>query len=176
MKSEPEFSRPVRIDTIGAAPRPIAISADERERAALARRFDLARIDRLEANAELVRDRDSVITTGTLRAAVTQNCVATGLPVEAGIGEEFRIVFRPEPAANEVRDEVELSADECDVIFYSGAEIDLGEAIAETLSLSLDPWPRAPHADEMLRQAGVKSEAEAGPFGALAALRDRLGK
>ena len=37
----PEFSRPVRIDTLGAAPRNVAIEADEAERAALARRFGL---------------------------------------------------------------------------------------------------------------------------------------
>ena len=61
-------------------------------------------------------------------------------------------------------------------VFYDGAAIDVGEAVAETLSLSLDPYPRAPGAEEALEAAGVKSEEEAGPFAALAGLRDKLKK
>ena len=76
------------------------------------------------------------------------------------------------PAAPE--EEVELSESEMDVVFHDGAAIDVGEAVAETLSLGLDPYPRAPGADEALKAAGVKSEEEAGPFAALAGLRDKL--
>ena len=43
-----EFSRPFRIDTLGAEPRPVEIEAEPEERAALARRFGLVAIDRLE--------------------------------------------------------------------------------------------------------------------------------
>ena len=38
-----------------------------------------------------------------------------------------------------------------DVIFYEGETIDIGEAVAETLSLSLDPYPRAPGAETVLQ-------------------------
>jgi uncharacterized metal-binding protein YceD (DUF177 family) len=65
-----------------------------------------------------------------------------------------------------------------DVVFYAGTAIDLGEAVAETMSLSLDPWPRVADAEAVLRDAGVKGEEEAlaqtGPFAALAALKDKL--
>lgn len=174
MTHSPEFSRPVRIDTLGPAPRPMTIEAEPEERAALAERFDLVAIDRLGADAVLTLDGDTVTATGKLRARVTQSCVASTLPVEAAVEEEFRILFRPQPDAAHPDEEVELSGEECDVVFYSGASIDLGEAVAETLSLSLDPYPRSPEAEAVLRQAGVKGEAEAGPFGALAALRDKL--
>ncbi len=83
-------------------------------------------------------------------------------------------VIGPEPARTD--EEVELSETELDVTFYEGAEIDLGEAVAETLALSLDPFPRSAGADEALKAAGVKSEEEAGPFAALAGLRDKLKK
>lgn len=169
----PEFSRPFRIDTLGSGARAAPIAADAAEREALARRFDLVSIDRLEANAELTCDGGMVTAVGTLGAEVVQSCVATGLPVEARIDEPFRIQFRPPSAAEE---EVELGEEDLDVVFYDGAAIDLGEAIAETLALSLDPFPRAPEADAALREAGVKSEGEAGPFGALAGLRDKLKK
>ena len=53
---------------------------------------------------------------------------------------------------------------------------DLGEAVAQSFALLLDPFPRSPNADAVLKAAGVKEEGEVGPFGALAALKDKLGK
>jgi len=172
----PEFSRPVRIDTLGAEPRSVALEAEADERAALARRFGLPGIARLAAEAALVRRGEEVVATGRVEAAVTQSCVATGEPVEAKVDEPFELLFRPAPAADRPDVEVELSESELDVTFYEGGAIDLGEAVAETLALSLDPYPRAPGAEQALKAAGVKSEEEAGPFGALAGLRDKLAK
>lgn len=172
----PEFSRPVRIDTIGAEPRRMEISAEPEEREALARRFGLVAIHSLSAEAALSRNGETVIAEGKLKAEVTQSCVATAAPIDARLDEPFRIEFRPQPEAVSPDDEIELSEEELDVVFYDSASIDLGEAVAETLSLSLDPYPRAPGADEALKAAGVKDEAEAGPFAALAALKDKLGK
>jgi uncharacterized metal-binding protein YceD (DUF177 family) len=170
----PEFSRPVRIDTLGGEPRALSIEADGQERQALAGRFTLAGIDLLAAEVALTRDGDLVTASGRLTARVTQSCVATAVRVESSVDEEFRILFRPQPARAAEEDEIELSAAEMDVVFYDGASIDIGEAVAESLSLSLEPYPRAPDAEALLREAGVKSEAEAGPFGALAALKDKL--
>lgn len=172
-----EFSRTVRLDTIGPAPRAMAIEADAAEREALATRFDLQAIDHLSAELEVSRTGEMVIAAGRMRAKVTQSCVASGDPVPAEIDEPFRILFTPQPeAARGSEEEVELSEEDCDIVFYEGASIDIGEAVAETLSLSLDPWPRAPGAEQALKQAGVKAEGEVGPFAALAGLKDKLGK
>jgi uncharacterized metal-binding protein YceD (DUF177 family) len=172
--SAPEFSRTVRADTLGDEPRTLAIDADEAERAALARRFDLVAIGRLSAQAALVRKGADVVADGRIEAAVTQSCVATGEPVEAEVDEPFSLVFRRAPDPGRPDEEVELSEGDLDLIFYDGASIDLGEAVAETMAIALDPYPRAPGAEEALKAAGVKSEEEAGPFGALAALRDNM--
>lgn len=169
-----EFSRPVRLDTLGAEPKRLEIEADEDERRALAERFALPSIARLAAEAELVRKGEEVHASGRMRAAVTQSCVATGEPVPAELDEPFKLVFRPSPPAGGPDEEVELSEAELDVLYYDGAQVDLGEAVAETLALALDPYPRAAGADAALKAAGVASEAEAGPFGALAGLRDKL--
>lgn len=172
-----EFSRPVRIDTLTPAPRAMAIEADADERAALARRFGLQEIGVLKAELSLVRNGEAVTATGELSAEVVQSCVATGEPVPARVEEPFALLFRPQPETNP-DEEVELSEGELDVIFYAGALIDVGEAVAETLSLALDPYPRSPTADALLEQAGVLSEEEAraktGPFSGLAALKDKL--
>ncbi len=174
--SAPEFSRTVRVDTLGAAPRRIEIAADESERAALARRFGFVEIDRLEAEAAVAIRGDVVTAEGSIRAGVTQSCVATGEPVGEVVETPFAVEFRPHPKTSGPEEEIELQDGELDVVFYDGGAVDLGEAVAETLSLSVTSYPRAPGAEEHLREAGVKSEAEAGPFGALAGLKDKLGK
>ena len=102
--------------------------------------------------------------------------MVTGTGVPARVEETFEITFRPQPSGTGGDDEIELSEGEMDVVFYDGGAVDLGEAVAETLSLALDPYPRAPEAIDVLKAAGVKSEEEAGAFGALASLRDKLRK
>ena len=172
----PEFSRPVRIDTIGEQPRALGIEAEEVERINLARRFGLLAIDRLAAELSLSRAGEEVTMRGTLSAEIVQACAATGEPLATAIEAPFELLFRPQPEPASHEEEIELGAEELDVVFYDKATIDAGEAVAETLLLNLDPYPRAPGAEEALRAAGVKSEEEAGPFGALAGLRDKLGK
>lgn len=174
--SAPEFSRLVRIDTIGERPRSEAIAANEAERAALARRFGLQGIGRLAAEAEVRRKEEEVRAMGRIEAEIVQTCVATGEPVPGRIEESFELVFRPQPKAGAADEEIELGEADLDTIFYRGGAVDLGEAVAETLGLALDPFPRAPDAAQALREAGVMSEeeaqAESSPF---AALKDEFG-
>jgi uncharacterized metal-binding protein YceD (DUF177 family) len=176
MSQKPEFSRPVRVDNLGDRPREMPIGADKQERSALADRFRLVAIGRLSAEATLTRSGETVIAKGRMSAAVTQSCVGTGEPVEASIEEDFTICFVPPPRASCEEEEIELGEGELDTVFYDGASIDLGEAVAETLALSLNPYPRSPSAEAALKAAGVKNEDEAredsNPF---AALKGRFG-
>ena len=169
-----EFSRPFRIDTLGSQPRSVAVEASEEERAALAQRFGLLSVEKLEAEARLVRTGETVRAEGKLSAAVTQPCIATSEPVPEAIEEDFRVEFRPHPETGG-DEEIELAEGELDVVFYDRAAVDLGEAVAETLALALNPYPRSPAAEAALREAGVKSEeeakAESSPFAALKALK-----
>lgn len=176
MTTAPEFSRPVGLDILSSQPRAVAIVAEAAERTALARRFDLEAIERLEANAECVREGDVVNVSGALVAEVVQNCVASGAPVPAAIAETFQLRFVPEAMLDVHAEEIELSEQDCDVIGYAGGAVDLGEAVAETLALALDPFPRSPDADEALRAAGVLNEEDAGPFAVLKGLKEKLGK
>jgi uncharacterized metal-binding protein YceD (DUF177 family) len=168
----PEFSRTFRLDELGGA-RAVSLTADEGERAALAARFGLIGIERLEATVQLARDGDKVTATGRIEGEVTQACVASGEPVPGGIAEDFALRFVP-TAAELDADEIELAESDLDEIDYEGSSIDLGEAVAQTMALALNPFPRAPGAEEKLRAAGVLGEEEAGPFAALKALKDKL--
>ncbi|HEY0130596.1 MAG TPA: DUF177 domain-containing protein [Allosphingosinicella sp.] len=173
-----EFSRLYRLDGLSAEPLQVEIEAGPDEREALARRFGLVALGALTTEAELRRTGEAATAAGTLRARVTQSCVASGDPVEAEVTEDFRIDFRPLPSDARPEEEIELGEGELDVVFYEGGAIDLGEAAAQTLLLGLDPYPRSPAAEAALRDAGVKSEEEArmesSPFAALAALKGKL--
>lgn len=168
-----EFARPARIDTIGEQGRSVSIAAEAEERTALAHRFGLVALDRLEADIEVRRAGEIVHATGRVRARATQACVATGTPVEQVIDVPMTLRFVPDAQAP-TQEEKELDSDDCDTIGYDGASVDLGEAAAETLYLALDPFPRAADADAVLKAAGVLGEEDAGPFAALKGLRDRL--
>jgi uncharacterized metal-binding protein YceD (DUF177 family) len=173
-----EFSRLYRVDSLSGEARRVEIEANSAEREALARRFDLVSIGSLAAEADVRRHGDAAAAAGTLRARVTQSCVATGEPVEAVIEEAFRIDFRPPPADGRPEEEVELGEGELDTIIYEDGAIDVGEAVAQSLLLALDPYPRSPAAEAALREAGVKSEeeaqAESSPFAVLKALKGKL--
>ncbi len=173
-----EFSCLYRLDALSGEPKRAEIEAGPEEREALARRFGLVALDSLTAEAELRRSGEAVTAAGRLRARVTQSCVATAEPVEAEVAEDFRVDFRPMPADSRPEEEVELGEGELDVTFYEGGAVDLGEAVAQSLLLALDPYPRSPAAEAALREAGVKSEEEArleaSPFAALAALKGKL--
>lgn len=167
----PEFSRPERLDSIGAGERAVAVAADPAERAALARRFDLRSIERLEASVTVRRDGGAVLVAGRVTGAVTQACSVTGDPLPAAIDEPLRLRFVDD---DEAAEEVELTEDSADTLPIEGGAVDLGEAVAQTLLLALDPFPRGPNAEAALAKAGVLSEGEAGPFAKLAGLRKKL--
>ena len=169
-----DFAHRLPLDQIRDGDR-LDIVADDEERTAVADRLDLLNLDRFEAHAVLSRDGLKVRASGRLKAALGQSCVATGEAVPAHIDEPFDLLFVPEPKSRSADDEIELGEDELDTIFHDGSAIDLGGAIADTLALSLDPYPRSAGADAALKEAGVLAEEEASPFAALAALKSKLG-
>lgn len=165
-----DFGHQLPVDRIRDGER-IELSADEQERSAVAQRFGLQSLDRLDAHAVLCRKGQRVRASGRIRASLEQACIATGDPVAEHVDEPFEVEFVPELPPDSADEEIELSGEECDTVFYDGAAIDLGTAVADTLALAVDPYPRSAEADAALREAGVVSEADAGPFAALARLK-----
>ena len=160
--SRPEFSRRVPLDTIGAGGHKTGIAADAVECAALATRFGWTRIESLTANANLLARAGGVDALGTLNAVIERACVASGDPVRESVEEAFAIHFLREQAEAADIDEIEFDEDELDIVEFDGAAVDIGEAVAQTLALSVDPFPRSPAAEAKLRAAGVLAEGEVG--------------
>ena len=159
-----EFSRPVPLARVGTEPFRQQISATLGERAALARRFDLVSLDRLDAVVELVRQSDdAVLLRAQFEAAFEQTCTVTLDPFSSVLVERFALLYGPpdaEDAAATVGDEVAFEP-------LSGDTIDVGEAVAQEFSLALPAFPRSPDAAVEIETPATD---EASPFAVLSRL------
>ncbi|KQN02052.1 MULTISPECIES: YceD family protein [Sphingomonas] len=169
---KPEFSRPERLDTIGERERIVEIAATEDERAALAKRFALLSITRLDARLGIKRTDSGIVVKGRVTGAAVQACSVTDEPLDTQIDEPVALLFVDQLVSE--GDEVELSDDALDTVAIEGGTIDLGEAAADTLALAIDPFPRGPNAAAALAAAGVISEDEFRPANAFSDLKARM--
>lgn len=147
----PEFSRPVTVASIGVQPRTVAISASRAECEALAERFGIVGIDKLEAEVtlRLIRGGRYVSFGARMSAVAVQSCVVTLEPIAASVSDRFDLLFGPLEGAELVEREIDLTlAEEAPEPIERG-EIDIGEAIAQQLSLLIDPYPRQEGADPL---------------------------
>ena len=80
---------------------------------------------------------------GRLAADVAQSCVVTFEPVAAKVEAEFDRLFSGDlPAETEGEVEIDPEAEMPEPLV--AGKLDLGEILAEELSLALDPYPRSP--------------------------------
>jgi len=163
----PEFAH--RIDRRHLPAEPVSLAASTEQRAALARRFGLVKIDRLEAEIRLEDDGEAVKAEGRIHAAVVQSCAVSGEDLAVTIDEPLALRFVPEAEATE--EEIELEESELDEVPFDGQALDLGEAVAQSLALAIDPYAVGPEAERVRKEAGLLGEAATGPFAALAALK-----
>lgn len=171
--SQSEFSRCFPVDQIGSQPRNLDISAAPDECAALALRFTLEAMHRLEAQAKLEANDGAILCQGHFSADVVQICVATGAPLAVTVSNAFAIRFVPETEGDDGAGEIDIRVDDFDIVEYDGRTIDVGEAVAQSLLLALDPFPRSESAADALRAAGVVSDDEV-VSGAFAGLKSLL--
>lgn len=154
-----ELTRMIRVRPLAGGP--VVIEASPEERAALALRFGLGAVEALRAEVSLEQRPRAIRATGRLRAAIQQPCAISGEDFPVTIDEpiDLRFVEAGQLPATEA-DEIELEADDCDEIEFSGEMFDLGEAVAQTLGLAIDPYAEGPNADAARRAAGIVQEGE----------------
>ena len=164
-----EFSRMIDLRQITEAP--VVLSASPDECRALAARFDLVSVERLEASVTLEREGAVVNAAGRLDAAWVQPCAISGEDLPRSASEPLLFRFVPAATDHTPAEEVELSYADCDEIEYEGSAFDLGEAVAQSLGLAIDPFAEGPNADAARQAAGIVGEDASGPFAALAGLK-----
>lgn len=167
----PEFSRPFRLERLGNAPVVEQLRAKPGERAALAERLDLISLDRLEAELTLSwRAAGTLLEVeGSFVAEVVQRCVVTLESVPARIEEKVHLQFTAASSQAEEPEEEPVDPDAPEPLPPEG--LDLGEEVAQLLSLALDPYPRAPGAD----LPPEATDEGSSPFAELKGLKKRKG-
>lgn len=170
----PEFSHVVTLTEAGQG-RDVELTADADARARIAKRLDLVELSSFELTASVRAVAGGMTVRGAVRAKLVQSCAATDMPVPTAIAEPFDLKFLRDLPVGGEDEEIELGSEDIDILPLEHDRVDLGEVAVQTLSLALDPYPRHPDADRILAEKGVLSEEQAGPFGALAALKGKTG-
>ena len=172
---EPEFSHVITTRSI--PDQPIELQANLQERERLSERFGVTEIAKLEAQLSLGTKRnlegakgDLVTAKGHLHATVTQPCAVSGDPLTYTVEESLDLVFVPAGSFPEMdsEEEIEIDSSSPDEIEFEDESIDLGEAIAQSLGLAIDPYREGPQADRVRAEAGIESDEDRAPSGPLA--------
>lgn len=151
----PEWSVLVDAQTVTNHPQKLRISAGEGERKALVKRLDIHQINSLSADLTLYREKGNVIhVNGLMKAHVVQSCSISADPVQTQIEETFegwyadqdRIVMlakaRHEKLGRLADSELPIMDESEDPEPLVNGMIDVGELVVQSLSLSLDSFPR----------------------------------
>lgn len=174
----PEFSVPVDIRALHDAPKQMSASADEC--AALATRFGLEAIHNLTATISYHAVGETIIAKGALSADIIQQCVISLEPFASTVAQDFAISFCPAQAMQGIlaegeaaeEESFEIEADDCDIMPYKEGRFDIGEAVAQTFALALDPFPRGPDAEQIAQKHGLVTEMpKDNPFAVLQQLK-----
>lgn len=174
MTTQPEFSRVLAVE--GLTPdkvRKETVEANAKECAALAKRFDLRELSNFKADLRIrrVEGGDVVRLEGKLSADVVQTCVISLQDVHAHIDGEFDTFLAEtgKHTAKKFGDEADLGIDDDDTapeVIHNG-QLDLGEIVAQYLSVELDPYPRAPGVSLAAQLAEAGLEVKNNPFSVL---------
>ena len=164
----PEFSRSISLRHIQG--HPVELEASDAERQALTKRFAISAVEALSAQVTLDRQGDRIDAKGSMVADIVQACAVSGEDFPVHIEEAIAVRFVPEGSIhpwlednNEI--EIELEKSDLDEVEYTGDALDLGEAVAQTLALAIDPYAEGPDADAMRKKAGIKTDdAPSGPL------------
>ncbi|HQX27207.1 MAG TPA: hypothetical protein PKX38_04635 [Alphaproteobacteria bacterium] len=181
----PEWSHFVEAEKIGNTPMKLTISPNPDERKRLAKRMGLGDLRSLESDLVMSRDSGSniIFISGQIRAAVTQNSVVSGKAIKSEIIDSFEAWYAdPEQAVSFAKAKQErLTRDgQADMPFLDESEdpepvidgkIDVGELVAQYLSLAVDPYPRL-EGEEYGGEGAIKTQAGEPYENPFAALKD----
>jgi uncharacterized metal-binding protein YceD (DUF177 family) len=190
-----EFPHTIPASKIGREQFKITFAADERQCAQLARRYGILSVEGLSGTATLWREGDgmTIVVNGHFVADVTQACVTTLEPVPDHIEEDFEGWFLDESQAKSFKKAKKLRTDlDIEDPFNSEEDeetmmpderedpepvinglLDVGELVAQYLSLALDPYPKSAKALEM---GPIGDEADLKKPNPFAVLKDMKGK
>ena len=151
MSTEPEFSFLVNCNKVLETGRTFETEANTQECTALAKRFGLLSLDRLKLKAFASRQSaDTVLLQCDFSADYVQKCIVSLKPLKKNIDCTFERIYSSFPKYNfgqmsEPNEEYIQNVDDAlslpDPII--GGYFNLGESVAEQLSLEIELFPRS---------------------------------
>lgn len=170
----PEFSRPVPLEKLVDKPYSDTLTATPEELEALARRFEAEKLGALTATVIASKQDRLIRVTGQIEADVTQTSVVSLKPVDSHISEEFEVFFNLNQDSKKFEEDIEILIESDIIEAIDGDSIDLGEIVAQHLSLALDPYPRETGEEVGEQSFGAPdNSAPSGPFAILEKLRKK---
>jgi uncharacterized metal-binding protein YceD (DUF177 family) len=150
--------------------------------------MEVVEISSLEAKLKIVRENGRVLhITGRFTADIVQNCVVTLEPVKSHLEDDFESWFAdPGQAvsfarARHEKQKLQGESERPMLEEYEDPEpvidgrINIGEVVAQYLSLAIDPYPHAEGVERVGQDDEQKKEAD-NPFAKLKALRGDKGE
>ncbi|MFN0263442.1 YceD family protein [Tepidamorphus sp. 3E244] len=149
----------------------IAFEADEDARKELVETLELPGVSAVSAKLEIRRGPyRGWRVTGTILADLSQVCVVSLEPFDVKVETELAVNFVPENEFESIAAHAEDEEAE-DIEPFENGDIPIGALIRDTISLSLDPYPRKPGVE--LPEGFGDEEKTPSPFAALQQLKDR---
>jgi hypothetical protein len=147
--------------------------ASESERALIADELKLLTLDRLLSRYRIkALGGGGYRLSGRVTAKVEQACVVTLDPVAGTIDQPFDVEFWPEVGQPDNDEDASVLAGP-DVDLLERGVIPVGRIVFETLSASLDPYPRRPGAEFDWQDSHQDEPKKSSPFAALSQLKPK---
>ena len=176
MTVPPEFSRLIAVDSIVPnRDRIEKIEASDDECAALAKRFDLRSLSGLAASLDVQRlsEGNFIKVEADFEADVVQACVVSLHDVPSHVKAHFETYFTEDGKEFDQDEDLSAELGDCPHNVISDGMLDLGELVAQHLSLELDPYPRAPGVSLAAQLAETGGDIKNRPFQVLQGLKPK---
>jgi uncharacterized metal-binding protein YceD (DUF177 family) len=181
MTMKTDFSLKLEIAELDSEAQLYSLVASEADREALVERFDLVSLTKLEADVSVRHKggQQGILIKGQLRASLEQRCIISLASVPETLDVPFELLLVDAEMANRMDEEesyLDPNAPEYDAL--EGDSVDVGDVVAQTLSISMEPYPKAKGAvvDTPKNPHVSLNEPELekpNPFAALSKLKDK---
>ncbi len=181
-----EFSRPVDLNNIPAKGRHLKFQATDEETSALVQRYAVQGLDGLIAECDIIPARKGEFKLKAIfKANILQACGISLDPVSEAITGEFTLALRQPPRQftgqkQQEGPEIDFDFEEEDFEILKSNMIDVGEMIAQHLSLEINPYPRSPDAtgkelgQKIIQEEDLVSDPEkVNPFDVLKSIKHK---
>ncbi|MBL4787873.1 MAG: DUF177 domain-containing protein [Kordiimonadaceae bacterium] len=140
------FYQQIKVSELGKKASEFTVSATPEECSALAERFGLATIGAVSATLKVLDlpRKEGVKITGQLKASIVHRSTVSLKDVPEDLDLPFELLLvSAEVAARMDNDGTLMDPDAIEYDALEGDDVDLGEIVAQTLSVSMDQYPRA---------------------------------